>query len=159
MFRHDLDSPVGRLILLADDTGLAAVLYPGHRGDALTGDARIDPAPFADVVAQLEEYFAGDRREFTVPIAPRGSAFQLAAWSELRRIPYGETRSYGAVAAAVGAPGAARAVGHANNRNPISIIVPCHRVIGSTGSLIGYGGGLAAKQFLLALESRDRALF
>lgn len=168
--RHDLESPVGQLILLAETTpaasqvsagppALRALLYPGHRGEDIAGDAPRDPGPFAEVIAQLEKYFAGERREFTVPIDPQGTPFQLAAWAQLRRIGYGETRSYGEVAAALGQPGAARAVGLANNRNPISIIVPCHRVIGAGGALTGYGGGMPAKQFLLDLESRERALF
>lgn len=159
MLRHDVDSPVGRLVLLADDAGLRALLYPGPRAEAAAHTAVRDAGPFAEVVGQLEEYFAGERTDFTLRLAPQGTAFQLAVWEELRRIPFGRTCSYGQVAAALGAPGAARAVGMANNRNPISIVVPCHRVVGSTGALTGYGGGLTAKTWLLDLESRDRVLF
>ena len=101
---------------------------------------------------QLEAYFAGKRTTFSLPLRPAGTAFQLAVWQALTEIPYGETRSYGEIAAAVGNPKAARAVGMANNRNPISILIPCHRVIGSTGALVGYGGGLEKKLFLLELE-------
>ena len=107
---------------------------------------------FEDVVEQLEEYFARKRTMFTVPIAPMGTTFQQRVWTELTTIPYGETRSYGQLAEAIGNRSAMRAVGAANGRNPISIIVPCHRVIGSNGTLVGYGGGLERKRFLLGLE-------
>ena len=107
---------------------------------------------FEDVVEQLQEYFAGTRTVFTVPITPVGTAFQQRVWTALRTIPYGETRSYGQLADAIGNRLAMRAVGAANGRNPISIIVPCHRVIGSDGRLVGYGGGLERKRFLLELE-------
>jgi len=103
--------------------------------------------------AQLEEYFDGERREFDLPLDPSGTPFQMAVWKELLAIPYGETRSYKQIAENIGSPKAFRAVGLANNRNPISIIIPCHRVIGSDGSLVGYGGGLDMKQKLLELES------
>ena len=103
-------------------------------------------------VKQLDEYFAGRRKEFNLPLSMKGTAFQKKVWAALQEIPYGETRSYGDIAKAIGKPKAARAVGMANNRNPVSIIVPCHRVIGSNGSLVGYGGGLKAKEFLLKLE-------
>src|SRR5699024_1633110 len=102
---------------------------------------------------------AGERTTFDLPLAPRGTPFQLACWAALAEIGYGETRSYGEVAASLGQPGAARAVGLANNRNPISIIVPCHRVIGADGALTGYGGGIEAKRYLLDLESRGNTLF
>jgi methylated-DNA-[protein]-cysteine S-methyltransferase len=107
---------------------------------------------------QLQEYFAGERREFELELAPSGSPFQLHVWRALRAIPYGQTASYGEIAAAVGQPGAARAVGGANNRNPIAIVVPCHRVIGAGGTLVGYGGGLDRKRRLLALEAGVHAL-
>ena len=103
-------------------------------------------------VTELTEYFAGKRREFTVPVSLMGTDFQMQVWQKLREIPYGETCSYGQLAAAVGNPRAARAVGMANNRNPVMIIVPCHRVIGKNGALVGYGGGLPAKKYLLELE-------
>ena len=104
---------------------------------------------------ELDRYFAGDLREFTVPLDMRGTSFDRQVWGELRSIPYGETRSYGQVAGAIGRPTASRAVGHANGRNPVSIIVPCHRVIGGGGALVGYGGGLDRKEALLVLERRD----
>jgi methylated-DNA-[protein]-cysteine S-methyltransferase len=113
------------------------------------------PAPagaFTDVVEQLDAYFAGELTEFDVELDMPGTDFQQRVWSALRAIPYGETRTYGEIAAQIGAPGASRAVGLANGRNPISIIVPCHRVVGSTGGLTGYGGGLHRKRILLALE-------
>ncbi len=109
----------------------------------------------ADCTVQ-DEYFAGGRKDFDLPLCPRGTEFQKKVWSALREIPYGETRAYGEIAAAVGNPKAARAVGMANNRNPISVIVPCHRVIGSDGKLVGYGGGLDIKEFLLDLEREHR---
>ncbi|SEE92480.1 methylated-DNA--[protein]-cysteine S-methyltransferase [Ruania alba] len=158
-YRHDLPSPIGTLVLLSDGAALTGLLYPGHTTVALAEGATSDPGPFQDAVRQLEEYFAGERAEFDTPIAPHGTAFQRTCWEALQAIPYGETRSYGEIATAVGEPGAARAVGLANNRNPISIIVPCHRVIGADGSLTGYGGGMAAKRYLLDLESRGSTLF
>jgi len=106
-----------------------------------------------EVERQLREYFAGERREFDLPLAPEGTPFQRAVWAELQNIPYGETRSYGEVATAVGNPRACRAVGAANNRNPLGIIVPCHRVVGSDGSLVGYATGIDHKRHLLELEA------
>ena len=114
---------------------------------------------FKQVIHELDEYFRGERIEFTVPIAPTGSEFQMRVWEQLLRIPYGETRSYGEIARGLGDPGLAREVGWANARNPIAIIVPCHRVIGSDGSLTGYAGGLDRKRHLLDLESGRRSLF
>ena len=107
-------------------------------------------------IAQLKEYFAGNRREFSLPLAAEGTPFQKQVWAQLMRIPYGETRSYKEIAQALGRPTATRAVGGANNRNPICIIVPCHRVIGADGSLTGYAGGVAIKEFLLRLEREHR---
>jgi len=104
--------------------------------------------------AQIKEYFAGERKIFKLPIVMRGTEFQMAVWQALQKIPYGETRTYKEIAASIGRPKAVRAVGMANNRNPISIIVPCHRVIGHDGKLVGYGGGLPLKQYLLELERR-----
>ncbi len=111
-----------------------------------------DRKPFTSVIDQLSEYFSGQRTKFEVPLAPVGTPFQLAVWEALRSIPYGTTTSYGQLARSVNSPGASRAVGAANGRNPISIIVPCHRVIGSSGDLTGYGGGLPRKRQLLDLE-------
>ncbi len=146
------ESPIGQLTLVKTD-GMLSGLYMGEsreaRGEAMGPRAG---SGFEDVVQQLHEYFARKRTVFTIPIAPAGTAFQQRVWTALRTIPYGETRSYGQLAAAIGNRSAMRAVGAANGRNPISIIVPCHRVIGSDGTLTGYGGGLERKQFLLDLE-------
>ncbi len=148
------DTPVGELLASADSDGGIAGLHflDGHRLPTRDGWVRDDQA-LAPLREQLEQYFAGERRGFELELAPRGSAFQLAVWRALRTIPYGQTASYGEIAAAVGQPGAARAVGGANNRNPIAIVVPCHRVIGANGTLTGYGGGLPRKQRLLELEA------
>lgn len=112
----------------------------------------------AEAKLQLEEYFAGDRREFDLPLAARGTEFQHRVWAELRRIPFGETISYGELATRIGKPTASRAVGAANGRNPLPVVVPCHRVIGSDGRLTGFGGGLPTKQALLDLERRAPVL-
>lgn len=159
MRRHDLDSPLGRLLLLADDDGLRALLFPGGPTAALAADVPPDPRGFEAVTEQLDAYFAGELREFDLALAPRGTPFQLRAWEALRRIPYGRTRSYGEQAEMLGDRRMARAVGLANNRNPLSVVVPCHRVLGADGSLVGYGGGLGAKRWLLELESGAAALF
>ena len=157
-YRHEISSPIGPLVLLGDGDALTSVYYPRHPGRHET-DVRDEAAPFSAVVNQLEEYFAGERTAFDLPLAPQGTDFQRACWAALQQIGYGETRSYGEIAASLGQPGAARAVGLANNRNPISIIVPCHRVIGADGSLTGYGGGIEAKRYLLDLEARGNTLF
>ncbi len=112
-----------------------------------------------DAVAQLQAYFAGELRDFDLRLDMQGTAFQQRVWAALRRIPYGETRSYAAIAGGIGAPRAVRAVGAANGRNPVPIVVPCHRVVGANGSLVGYGGGLPLKRFLLDLEARHTRLF
>ncbi len=147
-------SPVGPLRLVASAVGLVAVLWHDDRAGRVplgaVEDGRSDHLDLAQ--EQLASYFAGRLRRFAVPLDPRGTPFQRQVWAALAAIPYGETRSYGAVAAAIGQPTASRAVGAANGRNPISIIVPCHRVIGAAGSLTGFAGGLEAKQILLALE-------
>src|SRR2546421_13075812 len=122
------------------------------RNDFGAGDVSDDPR-FAPLAAELAEYFAGERTAFDLPLRPRGSAFEQLVWAELLRIPYGETASYGEIAARIGHPGKARAVGRANARNPIAIVCPCHRVIGSDGSLTGYAGGLESKRALLELEA------
>jgi methylated-DNA-[protein]-cysteine S-methyltransferase len=147
-------SPVGDLLLVADGQGrLTHLLFDRARTvPSAVVAARRDRAPFARALTQLDEYFAGTRQGFDLDLAPHGTAFQLAAWSALRDIPYGETRSYSQQAAALGRPTAVRAVGAANGRNPLSIVVPCHRVVGATGSLTGYGGGLEIKRWLLAHE-------
>jgi methylated-DNA-[protein]-cysteine S-methyltransferase len=146
-------SPVGLLELRGTDTALTGVFMEGHRHEpARAEDATRDPEPLREARRQLEEYFAGERREFFLPLEPAGTDFQQPVWQALRTIPYGETISYGELASRIGNPRAVRAVGLANGRNPLSIVVPCHRVIGADGSLTGYGGGLERKRFLLALE-------
>lgn len=157
-YRHQMSAPIGPLVLLGDGDALTAVYYPRHPSRPQT-DVTDDAKPFSAVVSQLEEYFTGERTAFDLPLAPHGTPFQLACWAALTEIGYGSTRSYGEIAAALGQPGAARAVGLANNRNPISIIIPCHRVIGADGSLTGYGGGIEAKRYLLDLESQSNTLF
>ncbi|MGK5532714.1 methylated-DNA--[protein]-cysteine S-methyltransferase [Streptomyces sp. URMC 129] len=149
-----VDSPVGGLTVVAGEDGaLTGLYFEGHlRGPGAEAIGVRADAEFADVRAQLGEYFAGERTRFDVPLAPRGNAFQQAVWRLLRDIPYGERRSYGDLARALGDPALAQAVGAANGRNPVSIIVPCHRVVGADGSLTGYAGGLARKRFLLDLE-------
>lgn len=143
------DSPVGRLRLEAADDALTGLYF------AEGEEQRADESEILDrAQRQLEEYFAGTRREFDLPLRPEGTPFQLADWKALEGIPYGETVSYGDIARAIGKPKACRAVGMANHANPISIIVPCHRVVGSNGKLTGYGGGLAAKQWLLEHEQK-----
>ena len=142
-------SPVGPLLLAASNQGLLALEFGRGKPRAGWVESEERIAPFA---RQLAEYFAGQRREFDLPLDLRGTDFQKRCWQALLKIPYGETRSYADVARAIGNPAAVRAVGLANGQNPIAIIVPCHRVIGSDGSLTGYGGGLEAKRKLLELE-------
>ncbi|MDH3593853.1 MAG: methylated-DNA--[protein]-cysteine S-methyltransferase [Rhodospirillales bacterium] len=150
-----LDSPVGRLLLAGDEAGLRLICFPSEKRTTEPGWRR-DDAPFTEAVRQLEAYFAGELSEFDLTLAPKGTTFQLSVWQALRRIPYGETVSYGEVARAIGRPTASRAVGAANGSNPLPIVIPCHRVIGSTGKLTGFGGGLDTKAALLALERRGR---
>ena len=149
-----MDSPVGPLLLAAGDDGLLLIEFVSPRHPATRGrDWREGcNAVLAQTRAQLGEYFKGDRREFALPLAPRGTPFQRHVWQALQRIGYGETISYAQLATSIGRPSATRAVGAANGRNPLPIVVPCHRVIGADGSLTGFGGGLPIKQFLLALE-------
>ncbi|MER6804090.1 MULTISPECIES: methylated-DNA--[protein]-cysteine S-methyltransferase [Streptomyces] len=153
------DSPYGPLTLVADD-GVLCGLYMAdqrHRPPEETFGDR-DDTPFAEAEEQLAAYFAGELKEFTLELRLHGTPFQRSVWDQLTRIPYGETRSYGRLADVLGNPKASRAVGLANGRNPVSIIIPCHRVVGSTGGLTGYGGGLERKQRLLDFE-RGAALF
>lgn len=156
-----MPSPVGTLTLAAGDAGLVAILWENDR----PGRVALGPTQASDdhpvLVAacdQLAAYFAGTLTTFDLPLDPRGTPFQRAVWGALLTIPYGETRSYGAIAAQIGRPSASRAVGAANGRNPLSIVAPCHRVVGSTGALTGFAGGLAAKERLLALEQGARRL-
>jgi len=153
-----MQSPVGTLTLVATDDGLAAILWENDR----PGRVRLNIAAeesghpvLADAERQLAEYFAGRRTKFALPLDWSGTAFQRQVWNALLTIPFGETRSYAQIAAQIGRPGAARAVGAANGRNPVSIVAPCHRVIGSTGALTGFAGGLDVKARLLALESQE----
>lgn len=131
-----------------------------HAPGVETFDERLAGSPahrvFGEVARQLGEYFAGDREAFDLPLAPVGTAFQLAVWQQLRAIPFGQTRTYGEIAAGLGNPKAVRAVGLANGRNPLSIVVPCHRVIGASGAMTGFGGGVERKEFLLRLEGALR---
>ncbi|MCC2270140.1 methylated-DNA--[protein]-cysteine S-methyltransferase [Streptomyces olivaceus] len=154
-----IDSPYGALTLVAED-GVLCGLYmtdQRHRPPEESFGAR-DERPFAGAEEQLEAYFAGELTEFGLPLRLTGTPFQRTVWDQLRKIPYGETRTYGQLADALGNPAASRAVGLANGRNPIGIVVPCHRVIGASGGLTGYGGGLERKQRLLDFE-RGSALF
>ena len=155
-----LPSPLGELLATRDEDGLTGLYLPTgkHATTARATGARDDGA-FDDLRLQLGEYFAGERQEFGLPLNAKGSAFQLRVWAALCAIPYGETASYAATAQSIGAPTAARAVGLANGQNPISIVVPCHRVIGANGSLTGYGGGIEAKRYLLSLEASHAGLF
>ncbi|MGH3719505.1 MAG: methylated-DNA--[protein]-cysteine S-methyltransferase [Pseudonocardiaceae bacterium] len=148
-----VSSPVGTLTLVAAGGTLTGLYLDRqrHRPPAETFGAP-DPTPFTEVIRQLEEYFAGHRTEFDLPTTLAGTPFQRTVWTALREIPYGETVSYGQLAERIGHHGAARAVGLANGRNPICIIVPCHRVVGATGALTGYGGGLERKRHLLDFE-------
>lgn len=151
MIHTSLSTPIGELVLVGDGESLTQIQLPGrHR--PVAGAVRDDGA-FAEPIAQLERYFGGELQEFDLALAPRGGDFDRLVWDQLQRIPYGETASYGEVAKAIGHAEAFRAVGAANGRNPLPIIVPCHRVIGSDGKLVGFGGGLSAKRRLLELES------
>ena len=147
------ESPVGPLRLEARDGALVALHLNAH-----PGPEHLDDPVLAEATTQLREYFAGTRTSFELPLQMHGNAFEQRVWAALREIPYGETASYGEIAEQIGAPGAARAVGVANARNPIAIIVPCHRVIGANGKLVGFGGGLPMKRALLDLEQGIHAL-
>lgn len=149
-----IDSPIGPLTLAGQGYALTNVLMADHAHRPSQTDWVLDQEAFPAAVDQLGAYFAGELSHFELQLDLRGTGFQQRVWQALRTIPYGETRSYRDIAEQIGAPTAARAVGLANGRNPISIIVPCHRVIGASGRLVGYGGGLARKQALLELEQR-----
>jgi methylated-DNA-[protein]-cysteine S-methyltransferase len=154
-----IDSPVGPLLLVADDVGLRQILFvngrhPARPAPEWTPDAR----PLEETARQLRSYFAGEREQFDLPLAPEGTKFQQEVWHRLCEIPYGETVSYGELARRIGNPKASRAVGLANGSNPLPIVIPCHRVIGSNGKLTGYGGGLPIKEKLLALEKKQLRL-
>ena len=156
-----VESPIGRLMLTSDGTALTGLYMNLYRnkpsklpglGDDWIQNATVDPLPAA--ARQLKEYFAGKRREFNLPLRMEGTEFQRRVWRELTKIPFGETRSYGQLAKRLNNPNGSRAVGLANGRNPIAIIVPCHRVIGADGSLTGFGGGLDRKEWLLTHEGQ-----
>ena len=158
IFSSTISSPVGRLTLVGKGDDLVGLYFDKDplaakmRADSRRDDRRLRPA-----IEQLEEYFAGTRTRFDLSLVPPGTAFQKKVWGALLRIPFGGTASYGEIARAVGRPDASRAVGGANHRNPIAIIIPCHRVIGADGSMTGYGGGLPRKRLLLDLETRVAA--
>lgn len=158
MFYTEYQSPIGKLLLAASERGLAGVYFEEHKHFKGMDGWQRDDAHFVlqQTRLQLAAYFAGARREFDVPLDMRGgTAFQQAVWQALRTLPFGATASYAEIAKHIGNPGAVRAVGAANGRNPISIIVPCHRVIASSGALTGYAGGLNNKKLLLALEAKQ----
>jgi methylated-DNA-[protein]-cysteine S-methyltransferase len=157
-FRH-LDSPLGRIRLVGDDRALTGLyLADHHRCPSPAPEWTADEGMFDEVAQQLDEYFGGTRREFGVTVELHGTPFQVEVWSALQAIPYGETTSYAAIAAAIGRPAAVRAVGAANGKNPVSIIVPCHRVIGADGSLTGYGWGVDRKAWLIDHERDSLAV-
>lgn len=159
MYYCYLKTPIGDLLLAGDDEALSLIGFP-------EGKMRRDPdpdwifneKPFAAACQQLREYFGGKRKAFDLPLHLSGTEFQIQVLEELQRIPYGETTSYGAIAKRIGRPKAVRAVGAANGRNPLPIVIPCHRVIGSTGDLTGFGGGLQTKEALLRLEAENSDL-
>ncbi|MGQ0537925.1 MAG: methylated-DNA--[protein]-cysteine S-methyltransferase [Gemmatimonadaceae bacterium] len=157
MIHARIPSAVGDLLAVSDGQSLTELSFDALR--ARQGPGRGAPGEFVELRAQLSAYFAGELRDFTLALAPAGPAFEQRVWGALRTIPYGTTTSYGAIARQLGLPNAARAVGLANARNPIAIVIPCHRVIGADGSLTGYGGGLARKRQLLELESCHSGLF
>lgn len=157
-----IDSPTGKLRLVASDEGLVAIEWERKnetremRADLVEDDCH---PILVETERQLNEYFAGKRQEFEIPLDMRGTTFQKSVWEALLGIPFGETRSYGQLAKQLGNPAATRAVGAANGQNPIPIVVPCHRVIGSNGKLTGFGGGLETKALLLRLEQQEQKLF
>lgn len=154
-----MDSPIGQLTLVGTDAGMAAILWENDRAERLRlmldVEAPTHPV-LVDAERQLQEYFAGRRQSFDLPLDVTGTPFQRRVWKALRTIPFGETRSYGQIAAQIGNPRAVRAVGAANGRNPLPIVAPCHRVIGSNGTLTGFAGGIETKARLLALEGKGR---
>ncbi len=151
------ESPIGRLLVAGDAEGLRLIGFPGGKGArAPEPDWVEDPDRFAAARAQLDAYFSGTLKTFDLPLAPEGTSFQRRVWAELRRIPYGETISYADLARRIGDSKAVRAVGAANGRNPLPIVVPCHRVVGADGRLVGFGGGLDVKRALLDLETGRR---
>jgi len=152
-------SPLGLLLIAGDDAGLRHIIFTSEAQPQRSDPAwREDAAPLTETIRQLQAYFAGELENFNLPLAPEGTQFQMEVWRRLCDIPYGQTISYGELARRVGNPKASRAVGLANGSNPIPIVIPCHRVIGSNGKLMGYGGGLPIKEKLLALERHQLRL-
>lgn len=148
-----LESPLGPILLVGDGANLTALNFQsGTQPREINPAWRRDEEAFAEVIAQLRAYFAGELRDFDLPLKPAGTPFQQEVWRQLQTVPYGETVSYGELAQRLGKPGAARAVGLANGANPLPLVIPCHRVVGSDGRLTGYGGGLPLKEALLAHE-------
>jgi methylated-DNA-[protein]-cysteine S-methyltransferase len=147
-----MSSPLGEIMLTGTGAAITALYTAEHKLCQQAKEGHYDPQPFQEAIKQLNEYFAGTRKQFCLPLAPEGSAFQQQVWGALQQLQYGETKSYGDIAKTLNLPNAARAVGAANARNPISIFIPCHRVIGANGNLTGYAGGLQAKKWLLAHE-------
>jgi len=144
-----VESPVGRLVIAESDGKISRVYLPNNPVDFVPGESAL----LRRAARQLEEYFAGNRHSFELPLKLEGTLFQVAVWQALCNIPYGKTAAYSDIAKAVGRPAACRAVGGANNRNPLPILIPCHRVIGKSGKLVGYGGGLPVKELLLKIEA------
>ena len=158
IFYTTLDSPVGKLFLTSNGEAIIELFMEKHKGGPKPiGDWRRDDALFREAADQLRGYFAGELTEFDLRLATGGAPFQQRVWAELQKIPYGSTISYGELARRIDSPKASRAVGAANGSNPISIIIPCHRVIGSNGKLTGYGGGIERKKFLLEFEAETLA--
>ncbi len=159
MFYTSLDSPVGKLQLVGDESGLQFLDFPLANSRFVQAADRVETKTmFCEAVRQLQAYFDGELKDFSLDLKPSGTQFQREVWRALQNIPYGETRSYAEIAISIGNPKAVRAVGAANGRNPIAIVIPCHRVIGSDGSLTGFGGGLPIKQFLLNLEGARQGM-
>jgi methylated-DNA-[protein]-cysteine S-methyltransferase len=153
-----MSSPIGTLRLVSEGQSITRIEFPGFEGDD-AGEAAPDEPVLIDCAAQLQEYFEGRRSRFDLPLAALGTEFQREVWRALQEIPYGEVCSYGDIARTVGRPKAVRAVGAANGRNPLPIVVPCHRVVGSDGSLTGFAGGLDIKRWLLGREKAQKSLF
>lgn len=158
LVQRQVDSPIGTLTLVATDDALVAVLWPEEREGRVRFSTEPTTAPqshtvLADAATQLAEYFAGERVRFDIPVELRGTEFQQQVWRSLAEIPFGETSTYGKQAAAIGRPAAVRAVGAANGRNPLSLVLPCHRIVGADGKLTGFAGGIETKRWLLDHEA------
>jgi len=160
VYHTEIDCPLGPLLLTMNHGHLTNVgMFQQKRVVTISSRSISDAGPFASIIKQLEAYFSGRRHEFDIPLRLDGTPFQVSVWNQLRKIPFGTTTTYGEIAGRIGNPKAVRAVGLANGRNPIPIIVPCHRVIGSNGTLTGFGGGLENKSLLLDLERQENRLW